>query len=211
MPPQATKDWLSLLDKKARERNVYVDTGINGRIFHFHLGKNPGIIGKVRYSEAKSRNYENEQGQKHIWHRYNREKEMIEQGSEREVTNITLDVWDKNEFDPEKHHFIFLTEQLIREETYSKGDQKIWIEGDGRYSGPLAEHVDDWEVIFKHATGMSSPPSSTPSINGSGSAALYGSQSSSMRRLMRGVGHRLRTGIRVFPLVIFYSRYRVSL
>ncbi|MFC7223824.1 hypothetical protein ACFQKF_11870 [Halalkalicoccus sp. GCM10025322] len=53
---------------------------------------------------------------------------MIEQGSEREVTNITLDIWDKNKFDPEEHHFIFLTEQLIREETYSKGDQKIWIE-----------------------------------------------------------------------------------
>lgn len=177
MPPQATKDWLSLLDKKAQERNVYVDTDIDGRIFHFHLGKDPGIIGKVRYSEAKSRKYENEQGQKHIWHRYNREKEMIEQGSEREVTNITLDVWDKNEFDPEEHHFIFLTEQLIREETYSKGDQKIWIEGDGRYSGPLAEYVDNWDVIFKHATGMSSPPLSTSSINGSGSGLQGGRES----------------------------------
>ena len=123
----------------------------------------------MRYSEAKSRNYENEQGQKHIWHRYNREKEMIEQGSEREVANITLDVWDKNEFDPEEHRFIFLTERLIREETYSKGDQKIWIGGDGRYSGPLAEYVDNWDVIFQDATETSSPSLSTPSINGSGS------------------------------------------
>lgn len=95
--------------------------------------------------------------------------EMIEQGSEREVTNVTLDVRDKNEFDPEEHHFIFLTERLIREETYSKGDQKIWIEGDGRYSGPLAKYVDNWDVIFQHATETSSPSSSTPPINGSGS------------------------------------------
>ncbi|WP_276253588.1 HNH endonuclease [Halomontanus rarus] len=171
MPPQATKDWLSILNEKAQEREIYVDMNINGRIFHFHLGRDPGIIGKVRYSAAKSRDYENEQGQKHIWHRYNREKEMIDQGSKRKVVNITLDVWDKNEYDPNDHHFIFLTERLIREETYSQGDQKIWIEGDGHYSGPLAEYVDDWDAIFEYATGTSSPSPSTPSSDGFGSDA----------------------------------------
>lgn len=167
MPPQATKDWLSLLEEKARKREVYVDTNIDGRIFHFHLGNDPGIIGKVRYSEAKSRDYENEQGQKHIWHRYNREKELIEQGSERKVVNVTLDVWEKDEYDPEEHHFIFLTERLIQEQTYSKGDQKIWIEGEGRYSGPLAEYVDDWNAIFEYATEPDSPDLSRHSTDGS--------------------------------------------
>jgi len=166
MPPQATKDWLSLLEEKARARGVYVDTDLDGRIFHFHLGEDPGILGKVRYSEGKSRDYENEQGQKHIWHRYNREKEKIEQGSRRDVVNITLDVWTKDEFDPEENHFIFLTERLIREETYSKGDQKIWIEGDGHYSGPLAEYVNDWDAIFEYATGTNSPEPSTTSATG---------------------------------------------
>jgi hypothetical protein len=160
MPPQATNDWLSILRKQAQERDVYADTDIDGRIFHFHLGEDPGIVGKVRYSEAKSRDYENDQGQKHIWHRYNREVEQIRQGSERKVVNVTLDVWDKDEFDPEEHHFIFLTEQLIQEETYSQGDQKIWIEGDGRYSGPLAEYVDDWDAIFNYAIGEATSTSS---------------------------------------------------
>lgn len=160
MPPQATKDWLKLLKEKAVERGIYVNIDIDGRIFHFHLGENPGIIGKVRYSEAKARNYENEQGQKHIWHRYNREKEKIKQGSERKVVNVTLDVFDKQEFDPDCRHFIFLTESLIQEETYSKGDQKIWIEDDGAYSGPLAKYVDDWDAIFEYATeGSPSSPS----------------------------------------------------
>ncbi|NLV10248.1 hypothetical protein GOC74_09935 [Halomicrobium mukohataei] len=158
MPPQATKDWLSLLRKQAKDRGMYVDTNIDGRIFHFHLGNDPGIIGKVRYSEGKSRDYENKQGQKHIWHRYNRENERIEQGSKRKVVNITLDVRDKHAFDPAEHHFIFLTESLLQEETYSQGDQKIWIEGDGQYSGPLAKYVNDWDAIFKYATNTHPSP-----------------------------------------------------
>lgn len=155
MPPGATKDWLSLLEEEAERRGIYVDTDIEGRIFHFYLGNDPGVLGKVRYSEEKERNYESEQGKKHIWHRYNRELEEIESEATRKVVNITLDVWDKNEFDPEEHHFIFLTESMLGQDTYSKGDQKIWIEGDGEYSGPLAEHVDDWDAIFNYGTGGS--------------------------------------------------------
>lgn len=92
MPPQATTDWLALLKGEAQRRDVYVDTDLDGRIWHFHLGEGPGVVGKVRHSKAKERNYENEQGQKHIWHRYNRENERIAEGSERNVVNITLDV-----------------------------------------------------------------------------------------------------------------------
>ena len=168
MPAQAIKDWLSLLDEEARERDVYIDTNINGRIFHFHLGDNPGIIGKVRYSEKKARNYENEQGLTHIWHRYNREKERIQSGSKRNVVNVTLDVWEKDEFDPDEHHFIFLTEQMIDQDTYSKGDQKIFILDDGAYQGPLSKYVDDWDAIFEYATGTSSPTPSTTSNNEAG-------------------------------------------
>lgn len=163
MPPQATNDWLRILRQKANQRDVYIDTDIDGRIFHFHLGQDPGIIGKVRYSEQESRNYENEQGQKHIWHRYNREKERIQQPHERKVVNITLDISDKDAYDAEEHHFIFLTEQLIQQETYSKGDQKIWIAGDGQYEGPLAEYIDDWDALFEYATTASEP---TPTDSG---------------------------------------------
>lgn len=48
---------------------------------------------------------------------------------------------------------------MIEEDTYSEGDQEIWIEGDGRYSGPLARYVDDWDAIFEYATGTTKPTS----------------------------------------------------
>lgn len=148
----AIEDWLRLLEQNAQKRGVYVDTDIEGRVFHFHLGKDPGVIGKVRYSEEKERNFENEQGITHIWHRYNRELERIQEGSDRKVVNITLDVWDKSSFDPDERHFLFLTQEMIDADTYSKGDQKIWIHGDGDYRGPLGTYVDDWNVIFDYAT-----------------------------------------------------------
>lgn len=153
MPPQAITDWVAILRRKADTRGITVSTDLDTRIFHFQLGEDPGVIEEVRYSEAKSRNFENEQGKKHIWHRYNREKEWIEDDHDRRVVNITLDVDEKDEFDPQKHHFLFLTERMIEEDTYSKGDQKTWIEGEGRYSGPLAKYVDDWDAIFEYAAG----------------------------------------------------------
>lgn len=165
MPPQATKDWISLLEEEARERDISVDTSLRDRFFHFKLGDDPGLIGKVRISKEKSRNYADKHGQKNIWHRYDREKERIQDGSKRNVVNITLDVWDKDEYDPEEHHFIFLTEQMIIEETYSRGDQEIDILGDGLYGGPLAKYIDDWDAIFEYATGASNPtPTGKPSV-----------------------------------------------
>lgn len=166
MPVEGIKDWLALLEKEAQQRDICVDTDIAGRVFHFHLGDDPGIIGKVRYSEEKERNYENEQGLTHIWHRYNREKDRIQNGSERNVVNITLDLWEKDEFEPDTHHFIFLTEQMIAEDTYSKGDQKIHILDDGKYKGPLSKYVDDWDALFEYATGTVSPPSTTSTDGG---------------------------------------------
>lgn len=145
---------------------MYVDTSIDGRIFHFHLGSNPGVIGKVRYSAAKNRDYKDEYGQQNIWHRYDRENELIDQDPERDVVNITLDVNQKDEFDPDNDHFLFLTEELVQQETYSRGDQKIWIEDDGQYSGPLAKHVNDWDAIFEYAT-ESTESSSDPVTNDS--------------------------------------------
>lgn len=155
MPPQATKDWVAILKRKAEQRGIPIDTDLAGRIFHFHLSEDPGVIGKVRYSEAKSRNYENEQGKKFIWHRYNREVEWIEEDHDGRVVNITLDIKEKSKFDSDEHHFLFLTERMIEEDTYSEGDQEIWIEGEGEYSGPLAKHVDDWDAIFEYAKGES--------------------------------------------------------
>lgn len=196
MPPQATKDWLAILKKRAQDRGVYVDVDLDSRIFHFHLGRDPGVIGKVRYSEGKSRDYENDQGQKHIWHRYNRENEAIEQGSERKVANITLDVWEKEEYDPNDSHFIFLTEKLLLEETYSKGDQKIWIEGDGRYSGPLAKHVNDWNAIFEYASDSNSTSISVDSNNNS-EKGLADNESASRGDTSGSVSESERTEVRV--------------
>lgn len=88
---------------------------------------------------------------------------------DRRVVNITLDADEKSEFGPQKHHFLFLIERMIKEDTYSKGDQKIWIEGEGRYSWALAQYVDDWGAIFEYAadgdpsgSGDSSDPTSLP-------------------------------------------------
>jgi hypothetical protein len=59
-------------------------------------------------------------------------------------------VWEKDEYDPNKSHFIFLTEELLINETHSQGDQRIGVEGDGQYSGPLAKYVDDWDALFDY-------------------------------------------------------------
>jgi hypothetical protein len=151
MPPQATKDWLALLEKHARNRNIPCETDLDIKYFHFRLGRDPGVVGKVRISEGKRRNYEKEKGNEYIWHRYNRENEAIEDGRTRNIVNITLDVWDKDEYDPTENHFIFLTEQLLLNETYSQGDQRIEVESDGQYSGPLAKYTDDWDALFNYA------------------------------------------------------------
>jgi hypothetical protein len=155
MPPEATKEWLALLERRARDRNVPHEIRPNIRYFHFRIGKDPAVVGKVRISERKKRDYEDEQGEKYIWHRYNRETEAIEenknQDEDRDIVNITLDVWEKDEYDPNKSHFIFLTEELLINETHSQGDQRIGVEGDGQYSGPLAKYVDDWDALFDYA------------------------------------------------------------
>ncbi|MFC7047293.1 HNH endonuclease [Halobacteriaceae archaeon GCM10025711] len=52
---------------------------------------------------------------------------------------------------------------MIDEDTYSKGDQKIFILSDGVYDGPLSKYVDDWDAIFEYAVGDSSPEPTTNS------------------------------------------------
>ena len=180
MPPGATKDWLACLEAEAESRGVFVDTDIEGRIFHFHLGETPGIVGKVRYSEGQTRNYENEQGGKFIWHRYDRELERIGNGSERNVVNVTLDVWSKDAFDPDDHHFLFLTQEMLSQDTYSRGDQKIRIEGEGEYSGPLAKYADDWDAIFEYATGNSSPPETATAAGGEAETPTDGGETATL-------------------------------
>ncbi|PSP88729.1 hypothetical protein BRC90_06810 [Halobacteriales archaeon QS_4_69_34] len=106
------------------------------------------MIGKVRIAERSERNYKDERGDQYIWHRYNREQDRISAGHDEIVSNITLDVWDKNEFDSAEDHFLFLTEDMITGDTYSKGDQKIRILSPGKYEGPLSKYTDDWDAIF---------------------------------------------------------------
>lgn len=110
----------------------------------------PEIIGKVRIAERKSREYKDEQGYQYIWHRYNREKERIETGTDEKVVNVTLDVWEADRFDSSEDHFLFLTEEMITGDTFSKGDQKIKVIGPGKYGGPLSKYVDDWSALFEY-------------------------------------------------------------
>ena len=152
MPVQAINDWVEVLQQRANKRGVAFTSETDGRIFHFVLGDDPGIIGKVRTSEGQSRIYRDDQDGEYIWHRYNREQEQFESNDPRRVVNITLDVWDTDRYEPEQDHFLFLTEEMVTSDTYSKGDQKIEVLGSGEYDGPLARYVDDWDALFSYAT-----------------------------------------------------------
>ncbi|MFC7096063.1 HNH endonuclease [Halobaculum marinum] len=155
MPVQAISDWVDELRKRANDRGIRFTAETDGRIFHFVLGEDPGIIGKVRTSEGQSREFRDDQGVEYIWHRYNREQEQAESDDPRRVVNITLDVWDTGRYDLDQDHFLFLTEEMVTAGTYSKGDQKIRVLGSGEYDGPLARHVDDWDAVFSYAVNDS--------------------------------------------------------
>ena len=157
MPRGAKTDWLDLLREEGnrRDRDVKVHPSDT---FQFQIGDQ--LTGKVRSSAAANRDYENpDTGQSHIWLRYGPEKERINKGAGNQTYAVVLDVETHDKFDPSKHHFLVIPEQLIEQETYSQGDQKIWIEGEGEYSGPLAKYVDDWDALFDLAS--TSPSTST--------------------------------------------------
>ena len=148
MPRGAITDWVDLLEDEADARGIEFERNPR-QYFNFRLGGETGIIGKVRLSEGRKREYEDDQGGEYIWHRYNRENELAEQGVSEEVVNVTLDVWDGGQFDPDDGHFIFIREALVTGETHSQGDQRIAVLGDGRYGGPLSGSVDNWDDIFQ--------------------------------------------------------------
>lgn len=152
MPRDAIEDWLAILEQQASERGVPVDTDISGRIFHFLLGEEDPVLGKVRISAASSRNYRTEDGEEQMWQRFNREQEKLEADPSQRVCSIQLDIETKGGFNESQDHFLFIPGEIILQETYSKGDQKITITGDGVYRGELARFPDDWDALFAYAT-----------------------------------------------------------
>lgn len=152
MPRNAIEDWLSLLETKAAERGIPVDFDVDSRVFHFLLGNNDPVLGKVRISEASSRNYTNERGETHIWQRFDREKEQLTENPDQRVCSIQLDIQEGESYEDDRDHFLFIPGELILQETYSKGDQKIHITNPGEYRGELARYVDDWNALFDYVT-----------------------------------------------------------
>jgi hypothetical protein len=165
MPVQAIDDWISELGRRANERGVPFTTETGDRVFHFVLGDDPGVIGKVRTSEGRNREFRDDRGKEYIWHRYNREQEQAETDDPRRVVNITLDVWDTERYDPDEDHFLFLTQEMVTGDTYSQGDQKIKILGDGEYAGPLGRLVDDWDAVFDYAVNGAIDERTDPSTH----------------------------------------------
>lgn len=153
MPRDAIKDWLAILEQQASDRGIPVDTDVSGRTFHFLLGDKDPVLGKVRISAASSRNYRTKQGEEQMWQRLNREQEKFEEDPNQRVCSIQLDIESKGKFDETRDHFLFIPGEIILQETYSKGDQKITITGDGTYKGELAQFPDDWDALFDYATG----------------------------------------------------------
>lgn len=153
MPRNAIEDWLSILEQQANDRGVAFDTDVSGRIFHFLLGDQDPVLGKVRISAASSRSYRTESGEEQMWQRFDREQEKLEENPDQRVCSIQLDIESKGEFDEAQDHFLFIPGEVILQETYSKGDQKITISGDGVYEGELARFADDWDALFDYATG----------------------------------------------------------
>ncbi len=153
MPRDAIEDWLTILRRRANDRGIAVDTDVNGRIFHFQLGDEDPVLGKVRISVASSRSFRTESGEEQMWQRFDREQEKLEEDPDQRVCSIQLDIESKGGFDESRDHFLFIPGEIILQETYSKGDQKITINGDGTYEGELARFPDDWDALFEYAAG----------------------------------------------------------
>lgn len=152
MPRDAIEDWLSILKERAEQRDIRLDLDLDNRIFHFKLGNVDPVIGKVRISEAKKRNYQNDRGETHIWQRFDREQEKIKTDPSQRVCSVQLDIHGDDGYTENSDHFLFIPGELIVQETYSKGDQKIYITSAGEYRGDLARYPDDWDALFDYAT-----------------------------------------------------------
>ncbi|RBI59992.1 hypothetical protein DMJ13_20100 [halophilic archaeon] len=158
MARKVIEDWLSLLENKADQRGIPVDLDIDSRVFHFLLGEEDPVLGKVRVSEAENRNYTNDRGESHIWQRFNREQDRLKENPDERVCSIQLDIHSNSSFDTDEDHFFFIPGEIILSETYSEGDQKIWIEEPGQYRGELARYTDDWDTLFAYASGELDQP-----------------------------------------------------
>lgn len=153
MPRAAIDDWLSHLKTKADERGIPLKIELEDPIFHFELGTDDPVLGKVRTSVATKRNYTNDPGESHIWQRFSREQEHLKKDPGQRVCSIQLDLQESDGYDEKRDHFLFIPGELILQETYSKGDQKIYITGKGQYRGELARYTDDWDALFDYVTG----------------------------------------------------------
>jgi 5-methylcytosine-specific restriction protein B len=144
MPPQGIKDWLSDFETIADEIGLDVTIDETG-IFKIRVDSDPPIVGKVRYSEYSIRKED------HIWQRFDRELEVIEDSTDKRVFAVQLDVASKDEFDRKNDHFIFLDEEFLKTETSGNGDAHIDTEKPGQYEGHSG-NIDNWNVLFEYLT-----------------------------------------------------------
>ena len=144
MPPQGIKDWLSDFETIAEEIGLDVTVDETG-IFKIRVDSDPPTIGKIRYSEYSIRKED------HIWQRFDRELEAIEDDTDRRVFAIQLDLASKDEFNREDDHFIFLDEEFLKTETSDNGDVHIDTKKPGQYEGHSG-NIDNWNVLFEYLT-----------------------------------------------------------
>ncbi len=142
MPPQGIKDWLSDFKTIAEEVGLDVVTDETG-IFNIRVDGDPPTIGKIRYSEYSVRKED------HIWQRFDKELEAINDTSDQRVFAVQLDLASKGDFNREEDHFIFLDEGFLKTETTKNGDTHIYTEKPGQYDGHSG-NIDNWNVLFEY-------------------------------------------------------------
>jgi energy-coupling factor transporter ATP-binding protein EcfA2 len=148
MPSQAVKDWLSYFETIAQT------VGLSARItpseiFHIKADTSPPAAGKVRLS------VETDRSNSSIWQRFDREVERIADTPDEVTFAVQLDVKDRDKFDLNQDHFIFLPQDLLETETGESGDLSISSESFGQYDSPFQGYTDNWNIIFEYLTNES--------------------------------------------------------
>jgi len=176
MPSQAVRDWLSYFETIADE--IGLSTCITPtNIFHIEVEASPPAVGKVRLSVETNRKSDS------IWQRFDQEVDRIDDNPDGVTFAVQLDIKDRDEFELDQDHFIFLPQTLLENEARKSGDLNISSNNFGEYSSPFQEYTDDWNVIFEYltsetydsdlATILKSSQESTPVLEATTETAPY--------------------------------------
>ena len=145
MPSQAVRDWLSYFETIADA--IGLSTSITPtNIFHIETETSPPAVGKVRLSVETNRNNDS------IWQRFDQEVDRMDDSPDGVTFAVQLDIKDRDEFELNQDHFIFLPQTLLETETNQSGDLKISSNSFGEYGSPFQDYADDWNIIFEYLT-----------------------------------------------------------